>query len=206
MSTRPPAEAWAQAQRCWSGSVAVHQQALLGSARLLGGEDAAVGSRELLPHSCHGAPPPLAWRLWDETLSHGRFLHKNPEDPSEVPGGFLSDLNPVSSSRTWGYGPGGSWGPPAPMPEAPTSMRPLPFPGQGPAVSPAGRGAGGSGAVEGAEGPGVPAELPPPARTPCTWSATPWSTAPSSPPGPSTSSSLSVWATSPWIPTARRGR
>uniref|UniRef100_A0A663LV94 glutamine--tRNA ligase n=1 Tax=Athene cunicularia TaxID=194338 RepID=A0A663LV94_ATHCN len=30
------------------------------------------------------------------TLSRGRFLHKNPEDPSEVPGGFLSDLNPDS--------------------------------------------------------------------------------------------------------------
>lgn len=30
--------------------------------------------------------------------SHCRFLHKNPEDPSEVPGGFLSDLNPVSAS------------------------------------------------------------------------------------------------------------
>lgn len=29
--------------------------------------------------------------------SHCRFLHKNPEDPSEVPGGFLSDLNPVSA-------------------------------------------------------------------------------------------------------------
>lgn len=26
-----------------------------------------------------------------------RFQHKNPEDPAEVPGGFLSDLNPVGS-------------------------------------------------------------------------------------------------------------
>ena len=26
-----------------------------------------------------------------------RFLHKNPQDPSEVPGGFLSDINPVST-------------------------------------------------------------------------------------------------------------
>ena len=25
-----------------------------------------------------------------------RFLHKNPEDPSEVPDGFVSDINPVS--------------------------------------------------------------------------------------------------------------
>uniref|UniRef100_A0A8W8LK26 glutamine--tRNA ligase n=2 Tax=Magallana gigas TaxID=29159 RepID=A0A8W8LK26_MAGGI len=24
------------------------------------------------------------------------FFHKNPEDPSEVPGGFLSDINPES--------------------------------------------------------------------------------------------------------------
>lgn len=24
------------------------------------------------------------------------FLHKNPEDTSEVPNGFLSDINPVS--------------------------------------------------------------------------------------------------------------
>lgn len=107
MSTRLPPEAKAQAQRCWSSSVAVHQQALRGSAQLLGGEDAAGGSCELLPHSCHGAPRPLAWRLWNKTLSHGRFLHKNPEDPSEVPGGFLSDLNPVSS---WDYGPGGELG------------------------------------------------------------------------------------------------
>ena len=28
-----------------------------------------------------------------------RFLHKNPQDPSEVPGGFLSDTNPVSIFR-----------------------------------------------------------------------------------------------------------
>lgn len=27
-----------------------------------------------------------------------RFLHKNPEDTSEVPNGFLSDINPVSTS------------------------------------------------------------------------------------------------------------
>lgn len=25
-----------------------------------------------------------------------RFLHKNPEDPSEVPGGFITDINPDS--------------------------------------------------------------------------------------------------------------
>lgn len=93
-------------QRRWSSSVTIHQHAPLGSARLLGGEDAAVGSCEQLPRSCHGAPCPLTRWLWNETLSHGRFLHKNPEDPSEVPGGFLSDLNPVSSSRRWGYGPG----------------------------------------------------------------------------------------------------
>lgn len=80
--------------------MAVYHQAVLGSARLLGGEDAAVGSCE---------PGGFGMRL-----SHGRFLHKNPEDPSEVPGGFLSDLNPVSSSRSWGYGPGGIWGPPRP--------------------------------------------------------------------------------------------
>ena len=25
-----------------------------------------------------------------------RFLHKNPEDPTEVPNGFVSDISPVS--------------------------------------------------------------------------------------------------------------
>ena len=29
-------------------------------------------------------------------LSCQRFLHKNPEDPSEVPGGFITDINPDS--------------------------------------------------------------------------------------------------------------
>lgn len=29
-------------------------------------------------------------------MSFPRFFHKNPEDSSEVPGGFLSDINPVS--------------------------------------------------------------------------------------------------------------
>lgn len=90
MSIWRPAEVRVRAHQCWSGSVAMHQQALLGSAWLLGGEDAAVGS--------HG---------FGMRLSHDRFLHKNPEDPSEVPGGFLSDLNPVSSGRSWGYGAGG---------------------------------------------------------------------------------------------------
>lgn len=27
------------------------------------------------------------------------FMHKHPEDPSEVPGGFLSDINPVSTGK-----------------------------------------------------------------------------------------------------------
>jgi len=188
VSTRLPAESRAQAQRCWSSGVAVHQQALLRSARLLG-----VG--KVLP----GGPVRDRW-LWDETLSHGRFLHKNPEDPSEVPGGFLSDLNPVSRGRSSGYRFGGSWGPPAP-----TSRQALPLPGQGPAMSGGERGWGKWGCGGGQRGCGS-AELPPPARTPCAWSATPLSTAPSSPPVPSTSSSLRGWATSPWIPTARRGR
>lgn len=30
------------------------------------------------------------WFCWN------RFLHKNPEDSNEVPGGFLSDVNRVS--------------------------------------------------------------------------------------------------------------
>uniref|UniRef100_A0A8C0IID1 glutamine--tRNA ligase n=1 Tax=Bubo bubo TaxID=30461 RepID=A0A8C0IID1_BUBBB len=45
--------------------------------------------------SGHWAPPGKA-----AIVTLGRalraFLHKNPEDPSEVPGGFLSDLNPDS--------------------------------------------------------------------------------------------------------------
>lgn len=44
------------------------------------------------------------WELHAVALQQGpdfhsgyRFQHKNPEDPVEVPGGFLSDLNPVGS-------------------------------------------------------------------------------------------------------------
>lgn len=33
-----------------------------------------------------------------------RFLHKHPEDPSEVPNGFLSDINPVSASAEHLFG------------------------------------------------------------------------------------------------------
>ncbi|XP_071900309.1 glutamine--tRNA ligase [Anas platyrhynchos] len=36
-------------------------------------------------------PLPCEVRLYERL-----FLHKNPEDPAEVPGGFLSDLNPAS--------------------------------------------------------------------------------------------------------------
>lgn len=81
---------------CWSSSTAVHQQALLGSAHNFGGEDDALWSHYVRSSGNFGI------RL----LSHGRFLHKNPEDPLEVPGGFLSDLNPVSSGSSWGYGLG----------------------------------------------------------------------------------------------------
>ena len=35
-------------------------------------------------------------RVCEVRLYERLFLHKNPEDPSEVPGGFLSDLNPDS--------------------------------------------------------------------------------------------------------------
>ena len=34
--------------------------------------------------------------LFIHFLIFGRFLHKNPEDVNEVPGGFLSDINPHS--------------------------------------------------------------------------------------------------------------
>lgn len=33
-----------------------------------------------------------------------RFLHKHPEDTSEVPNGFLSDINPVSTSAEHLFG------------------------------------------------------------------------------------------------------
>lgn len=39
----------------------------------------------------------VAIQLGPDFLSGYRFQHKNPEDPVEVPGGFLSDLNPVGS-------------------------------------------------------------------------------------------------------------
>ncbi len=32
-----------------------------------------------------------------------RFIHKNPEDPNEVPGGFWTDIAPVSRSFTTYY-------------------------------------------------------------------------------------------------------
>lgn len=32
-----------------------------------------------------------------------RFKHKNPEDPNEVPNGFLSDINPNSKKEIVGY-------------------------------------------------------------------------------------------------------
>ncbi|NWT45736.1 SYQ ligase, partial [Chroicocephalus maculipennis] len=41
----------------------------------------------------HWVSEPLACEV---RLYERLFLHKNPEDPSEVPGGFLSDLNPDS--------------------------------------------------------------------------------------------------------------
>ncbi|NXO68450.1 SYQ ligase, partial [Phainopepla nitens] len=41
----------------------------------------------------HWVSAPLACEV---RLYERLFLHKNPEDPSEVPGGFLSDLNPDS--------------------------------------------------------------------------------------------------------------
>ena len=31
-----------------------------------------------------------------------RFLHKNPEDPTEVPGGFVTDINPDSMKELTG--------------------------------------------------------------------------------------------------------
>ena len=34
-----------------------------------------------------------------------RFLHKNPEDPSEVPGGFITDINPVCLPSYPGFTP-----------------------------------------------------------------------------------------------------
>lgn len=46
----------------------------------------------------------VALQLGPDFHSGHRFQHKNPEDPVEVPGGFLSDLNPVGSwsvSRGW---------------------------------------------------------------------------------------------------------
>jgi len=36
-------------------------------------------------------PIPVEVRLYERL-----FLHKNPEDVNEVPGGFLSDINPLS--------------------------------------------------------------------------------------------------------------
>lgn len=42
----------------------------------------------------------LMWKVHFLKMCHRfhRFLHKHPEDPSEVPNGFLSDINPVSTT------------------------------------------------------------------------------------------------------------
>lgn len=56
---------------------------------------AGVGAGYEMGIACCGCPA-------QSDLYFGyRFQHKNPEDPAEVPGGFLSDLNPVGS---WGMG------------------------------------------------------------------------------------------------------
>lgn len=48
----------------------------------------------LIYHQC------FRWDTQMIKMSHHlyRFLHKHPEDPAEVPNGFLTDINPVSSS------------------------------------------------------------------------------------------------------------
>ncbi|XP_034186948.1 glutaminyl-tRNA synthetase [Osmia lignaria lignaria] len=43
-------------------------------------------------------PVPASIRLYDRL-----FKHKNPEDPHEVPNGFLSDINPASKKEVVGY-------------------------------------------------------------------------------------------------------
>lgn len=44
----------------------------------------------------------LMWKVHLHKTCHRfySFIHKNPEDTSEVPNGFLSDINPVSTPRT----------------------------------------------------------------------------------------------------------
>lgn len=42
---------------------------------------------------CPSFPPHLIFFFWP---FFSRFLHKHPEDTSEVPNGFLTDINPVS--------------------------------------------------------------------------------------------------------------
>uniref|UniRef100_A0A8C8MB24 Glutamine--tRNA ligase n=1 Tax=Oncorhynchus tshawytscha TaxID=74940 RepID=A0A8C8MB24_ONCTS len=69
-------------------------------------KDAQGRAVELEVHCCssnEAAEKPKAFIHWvsepqkcEIRLYERLFLHKNPEDPSEVPGGFLSDINPNS--------------------------------------------------------------------------------------------------------------
>ena len=43
-------------------------------------------------------------QLESDLQSDCSFQHKTPEDPAEVPGGFLSDLNLVGSWGSWDMG------------------------------------------------------------------------------------------------------
>lgn len=111
---------------------------------------------------------------------------------SRGPSGGARGLSERSQSReccrSWAPSPTGRH----PLPRSPSSCSP----------SPAGSRNWGGG-LRGA----VPAlSRPPPARPPCAWWTTPWLTDPSSPPAPLTNSSSSAWASSPWTPTAGRGR
>jgi len=61
----------------------------------------ALLSTQAVPHGCSSPKTPTELVLMYKTHLTGdccRFMHRSPEDSSEVPGGFLSDCNPVSIS------------------------------------------------------------------------------------------------------------
>uniref|UniRef100_A0A8C2VGV3 Glutaminyl-tRNA synthetase 1 n=1 Tax=Chinchilla lanigera TaxID=34839 RepID=A0A8C2VGV3_CHILA len=71
------------------------------------GPSGSVESLQVICRRADAGEKPKAFIHWvsqpltcEIRLYERLFQHKNPEDPAEVPGGFLSDLNPLVFNRT----------------------------------------------------------------------------------------------------------